>query len=138
MLHGLGDEKVRINDRFFLGGDSFKGFTTGGVSPRDVNTRDALGGKRFYVGTAELTFPLGFPEELGVSGKAFTTVGSVWDASEDGEYGVADPKAARASIGIGAAWKSPFGPIRVDLARAVVKQEIDQTQVFHFSFGTRF
>jgi outer membrane protein insertion porin family len=137
VLNGLG-ERVRINDRFFLGGDSFKGFATGGVGPRDENTRDALGGRRFYVGTAELTFPLGFPEELGVSGKAFTTVGSVWDASEDGEYGVADPKAARASIGIGAAWKSPFGPIRVDLARAIVKQEIDQTQVFHFSFGTRF
>lgn len=137
VMNGLGDH-IRINDRFFLGGDSFKGFTTAGVGPRDAATRDALGGRRFYVGTAELTFPLGFPDELGVSGKAFTTVGSVWDASEDGQPYVEDPKNPRASIGIGAAWKSPFGPIRVDLAKAVVKQEIDQTQIFHFSFGTRF
>jgi len=137
IINGLGDD-VRINDRFFLGGDSFKGFQTAGVSPRDVNTRDALGGRRFYVGTAEVTFPLGFPEELGVSGKAFTTVGSVWDADEDGDPAVSDPRTPRASIGIGAAWKSPFGPIRVDLAKAIVKKEIDQTQIFHFSFGTRF
>jgi outer membrane protein insertion porin family len=137
IMDGMG-ERVRINDRFFLGGDNFKGFATGGVGPRDENTRDALGGKRFYVSTAEVTFPLGFPEELGVSGKAFTTIGSVWDSEEKGEFGVVDTKAARASIGIGAAWKSPFGPIRVDLARAIVKQEVDQTQIFHFSFGTRF
>ncbi|MCC7045723.1 MAG: outer membrane protein assembly factor BamA [Alphaproteobacteria bacterium] len=137
VMAGLG-ERVRINDRFFLGGDNFKGFATGGVGPRDTLTKDALGGRRFYVGTAELTFPLGFPDELGVSGKAFTTVGSAWDASEDGEANVADPKTPRASIGVGAAWKSPFGPIRIDLAKAFVKQDFDQTQFFHFSFGTRF
>jgi len=137
VMNGLGN-RIRINDRFFLGGDSFKGFATGGVGPRDENTRDALGGRRFYVGTAELSFPLGFPDELGVSGKAFTTVGSVWDANEDGEPFVSDVSDARASVGIGAAWKSPFGPIRVDLARAILKQEVDQTQTFHFSFGTRF
>lgn len=136
-MTGLG-EYVRINDRFFLGGDNFKGFAAAGVGPRDELTRDALGGRRFYVTTAELTFPLGFPEELGVSGKAFTTVGSVWDSEETGQAFVSDVKTPRASIGIGAAWKSPFGPIRVDLAKAILKQEVDQTQFFHFSFGTRF
>jgi outer membrane protein insertion porin family len=136
-MNGLG-ERVRINDRFFLGGDNFKGFASGGVGPRDSSTQDALGGRRFYVSTAELTFPLGFPDELGVSGKAFTTVGSAWDANEDGQPFVVDSKTPRASIGVGAAWKSPFGPIRVDLAKAVLKQDVDQTQVFHFSFGTRF
>jgi outer membrane protein insertion porin family len=136
-MNGLG-ERVRINDRFFLGGDNFKGFAAAGVGPRDSATRDALGGRRFYVSTAELTFPLGFPDELGVSGKAFTTIGSAWDANEDGQPNVVDSKSPRASIGVGAAWKSPFGPIRVDLAKAIVKQEVDQTQVFHFSFGTRF
>ncbi len=137
IMNGLG-ERIRINDRFFLGGDNFKGFAAGGVGPRDVITRDALGGRRFYVSTAELTFPLGFPDELGVSGKAFTSIGSAWDAPEDGQPNVSDEKSPRASIGIGAAWKSPFGPIRFDLAKAIVKKEVDQTQIFHFSFGTRF
>jgi len=136
-MTGLG-EYVHINDRFFLGGDSFKGFTAGGIGPRDTSTDDALGGRRMFVTTTELTFPIGFPDELGVSGKAFTMIGSVWDAPEKGQANVADDIAPRASIGVGVAWKSPFGPIRLDLAKAIVKKDYDQTQIFHFSFGTRF
>ncbi len=136
-MTGLG-EYVHINDRFFLGGDSFKGFTSGGIGPRDTSTDDALGGRRFFVSTTELTFPIGFPDELGVSGKAFTTIGSVWDSPEKGQANVADDTTPRASIGVGVAWKSPFGPIRFDLAKAIVKKDYDQTQIFHFSFGTRF
>ncbi|MGQ0674935.1 MAG: outer membrane protein assembly factor BamA [Rhodospirillales bacterium] len=136
-MAGLG-ERVRINDRFFLGGDSFKGFAPGGVGARDVATQDSLGGRKLVLTTAELTFPIGFPDELGVSGKAFTQIGSVWDAPEGGQVNVADDKTPRASIGVGVAWKSPFGPIRVDLAKAVYKRDYDQTQIFHFSFGTRF
>lgn len=136
-MDGLG-ERVRINDRFFLGGDSFKGFAPGGIGARDTSTKDALGGRKMYVSTVELTFPIGFPDELGVSGKAFTQVGSVWDAPEDGKVNVSDDAKPRASIGMGVAWKSPFGPIRVDLAQAVYKRGYDETQFFHFSFGTRF
>ena len=136
-MAGLG-EYIHINDRFFLGGDSFKGFTAGGIGPRDTSTDDALGGRRMFVSTTELTFPIGFPDELGVSGKAFTMIGSVWDVPEKGQANVADDIAPRASIGVGVAWKSPFGPIRLDLAKAVVKKDYDQKQIFHFSFGTRF
>jgi outer membrane protein insertion porin family len=136
-MDGLG-ERVRINDRFFLGGDNFKGFTAGGIGPRDTSTDDALGGRFMAVTTTELTFPIGFPDELGVAGKAFTTIGSLWSAPENGEPNVADDKSPRASIGVGVAWKSPFGPIRFDLAKAVVKKDYDETQIFHFSFGTRF
>ena len=135
-MTGLG-ERIRINDRFFLGGDSFKGFASGGVGPHDLSTRDSLGGRKFYVTTTELSFPLGFPDELGVTGKAFTQIGSVWDTGDSG-FSIGDDKTPRASIGVGMAWKSPFGPIRVDVAKAVVKKDYDQTQLFHFSFGTRF
>jgi len=44
----------------------------------------------------------------------------------------------RVSSGIGMTWTSPFGPIRLDLARAIVKEDRDRTQFFSFSFGTRF
>ena len=136
-MDGLG-KRVRINDRFFLGGDRFKGFTSGGIGSRDTSTDDSLGGRKMYITTAELTFPIGFPDELGVSGKAFTQIGSVWDAPEDGSPNVADSTKPRASVGVGVAWKSPFGPIRLDLAQPVYKRSYDETQIFHFSFGTRF
>ncbi len=42
------------------------------------------------------------------------------------------------SAGAGVAWSSPFGPIRIDLAQAVLKQKYDSTQIFQFSFGTKF
>ncbi|MCP6127616.1 BamA/TamA family outer membrane protein, partial [Klebsiella pneumoniae] len=31
----------------------------------------------------------------------------------------------RVSIGVGVNWNSPFGPLRIDLAKALVKQEGD-------------
>ncbi len=44
---GIGQD-VRINNRFYLGGDSFRGFEAGGVGPRDETTGDSLGGNIFY------------------------------------------------------------------------------------------
>ena len=44
----------------------------------------------------------------------------------------------RVSIGIGANWVSPFGPLRLDLAHALVKQEGDDTKIFSFNVGTQF
>ena len=40
---GTADD-VRISDRYFLGGDSFRGFAARGVGPRDTATDDSLGG----------------------------------------------------------------------------------------------
>jgi outer membrane protein insertion porin family len=44
----------------------------------------------------------------------------------------------RLSIGIGANWTSPFGPLRLDLARAILKQKGDDTKLFTFNVGTQF
>ena len=44
----------------------------------------------------------------------------------------------RMSAGIGFSWKSPFGPIRFDFAKAIRKESFDQTQFFQFNVGTRF
>ncbi|MCX8506583.1 MAG: outer membrane protein assembly factor BamA, partial [Alphaproteobacteria bacterium] len=35
-IFGLNDQLVRINDRFFLGGENFRGFAAGGVGPKDI------------------------------------------------------------------------------------------------------
>jgi len=44
----------------------------------------------------------------------------------------------RLSIGVGVNWQSPFGPLRIDLAKALLKQEGDETKLFSFNVGTQF
>jgi len=131
------DDDVQTTDRFFVGGDSFRGFDTGGIGPRDVGTDDSLGGNLFYVGTAEVSFPLGIAEELGIIGRLFTEAGSLTDIDASGP-GLEDSGDLRASVGFGFTWTSPLGPIRLDFAEAVLSEDYDEEQFFRFSFGTRF
>lgn len=136
-IAGYGDEDVRINERFYLGGTNLRGFKRSGIGPRDATTQDALGGNLFYRGTAELEFPLGLPEEYGVTGRAFTDVGSLWSVDDTGAN-IQDESSLRAAAGLGLSWRSGFGPIRVDLAFPVSKENFDKKEAFRFSFGTQF
>lgn len=136
-VFGFGDDDVRISDRFFLGGDRLRGFQNSGVGPRDLSTDDALGGKQSYSATAELQFPLGLPKHLGVSGALFSDVGTLTELDFDSPL-IADTGSIRFGVGFGVAWQSPFGPIRVDFALPVVKEDFDQTENVRFNFGTRF
>jgi len=54
------------------------------------------------------------------------------------ELYLGDSPSPRLSIGIGFNWVSPFGPIRLDLAKALLKQEGDDTKLFSFNVGTAF
>ena len=131
------DDDVRIINRFFLGGDNLRGFDTSGVGPRDIATGDAVGGKWYYRSSFQASFPLGLPNEFNIKGHIFSDLGSL--GGVDGDAGaVTDTGSLRASVGVGLAWNSPFGPLSFDLARAVLKEEFDDTQFFRFSFGTRF
>jgi outer membrane protein insertion porin family len=137
IIGAYGDSDIQINERYFLGGNTFRGFEKYGVGPRDLTTNDSLGGNQFYRGTAELTFPLGLPDDLGVSGHAFSDIGSLWGLDETGT-GVVDDNLLRGSAGVGVTWISPMGPVRVDLSKPYLKEDYDVEQVFRFSFGTRF
>ncbi len=128
---------IRITDRFFVGGGNLRGFESSGIGPRDLATRDALGGNRYATGTVELKFPLGLPEELGVLGAVFSDFGTLTGVDESGA-GISDSGSLRASVGFGISWRSPFGPIRVDLAAPVADEPEDKTEAFRFTFGTRF
>jgi outer membrane protein insertion porin family len=134
---GIGED-VEIGDRFFVGGNNFRGFEPAGVGPRDKNSGDSLGGNVFYVGTAEVRFPIGLPPELGVNGVAFTQAGSLAKIDDARTSPLFDVGSVRVSTGVGFAWKSPFGPFRIDYATALRKERLDQTQNIFFSFGTRF
>ena len=131
------DDDVRIVDRFFLGGRRLRGFEPSGVGPRDAETGDALGGNRFYSLTGELGFPLGLPDEINLRGAIFTDIGTLATIDETGPE-LLDDSSPRLSIGAGINFRSPLGPIRLDFARAVIKEDYDRTESFRFSFGTRF
>lgn len=136
-IWGLGQD-ILINNRFFLGGDSLRGFQFGGVGPRDLSTNDTLGGNYYARGSVELTLPLGLPSEFGIKAHVFSDVGVLNGVDLTDRTNVANDWKPRASAGVGISWKSPFGPIRIDLAEAFLKESYDETEFFRFSFGTRF
>ena len=133
-IFGINDT-VRIEDRFFVGGDNLRGFATSGIGPRDRATGDALGGRIYYTGTVQLGFPVGLPPELGITGRAFTDFGSLFSPVEPG---IADTRSLRVSAGAGVSWASPLGPIRLDLGIPLVRESFDKKELFRVSFGTRF
>ncbi len=140
-IFGYGGEDVRLFDRFFLGGTSLRGFRFAGVGPRDDLTDDALGGNLLGTGTAELRFPLGLPEEIRMFGRAFVEGGTLTDIDvPDGvsDDVLLDSGSLRASAGLGLSWLSPLGPISIDFAEALLKENEDITETFRVSFGTRF
>jgi outer membrane protein insertion porin family len=136
-VHGLFGKDVRLANRFFLGGDNLRGFKPGGVGPRDNAVGDSLGANKYYAGTLEVSFPLGLPREFGIRGRAFTDFGSAWDVDLSGP-GLLDVNTIRVSAGVGISWKSPFGPVRIDVGVPIKKESFDDKQLIRFSFGTRF
>ncbi|OIQ90917.1 outer membrane protein assembly factor BamA precursor [mine drainage metagenome] len=139
-MNPWGGKSVNITQRYYLGGDTLRGFRDfDGVSPRDLTTLDALGGMWEYNGTAELTFPVGFPKEMGVKGKLFTDFGSIGPVNSGVPTdSVLQSSSLRLSVGTGIVWKSPMGPIDIDFGIPILKQSYDQDQIFRLNFGTRF
>ena len=136
--HVLGlDQDVKISDRFNLGGGSLRGFANMGAGPRDISTDDALGGEWLYSGSTQLIFPLGFPSELGISGRLFGDFGGIGEVNPTNSN-IKDSGGLRVSAGTGIGWVSPFGPINVDLAWALKKESYDKTELLRFNFGSRF
>lgn len=218
---GDGIDDVRLTDRFFLGEPQIRGFDIRGVGPRvvrsstvpglDANgnpineivevtngrqTDDAIGGRTYYLGRAELEIPLGSgARELGLRPSIFVDVGAVFNITQpllltdlqtqrqrtifdsDGNpVGVApeyltvdddgnaaltldavdangnpnpiatnfverffgDSASPRVSVGFGVNWNSPFGPFRIDIAKALLKEPGDDTKLFTFNVGTQF
>ncbi len=137
-IWGVGGQDVRVNNRYFLGDASLRGFEYGGVGARDRATGDALGANWYTSGSAELTFPLGLPKELGIKGKVFS------DAAYVGKPDDYDPQTmeysndVRVAVGTGILWASPMGLINLDFSYALKKADYDKTKVFRLNFGNSF
>ncbi len=146
-VQGWGGEDVRLLDLYFRGGETVRGFDRAGFGPRDLVTGDSLGGQNFWATTAEVRFPLPFiPEDLGISGAAFADAGSLWGAPDniaaldDGvnPFTLADDSTVRASVGVSLLWNSPVGPLRVDYAEPLSKEDYDREQKLRFGASTKF
>jgi outer membrane protein insertion porin family len=221
-----GIDDVRLTDRFYLGEGQIRGFDIRGVGPRVQRVQflpgvvdnlpanipqlarnqiqdDAIGGRAYYLGRAELQIPLGSgAKELGLRPSIFIDAGAVFKVAQpilqtlqaqraavaavapttalplgtpaviggplyftgvitagvpltdiiafnpDGsartavlsfqERFLGDSWKPRVSVGIGVNWNSPFGPFRIDLARALLKEPGDDTKLFTFNVGTQF
>ena len=134
-------------------------FQIAGIGPRDLTfaslgtstQNDALGGKVYAIGSAELSVPTFLPEQYGIRAALFTYVGTegLLDAYDkkttDTTTGLTIPNpqikdalGLRASAGLSIFWKSPMGPIRFDFSQIIKKEPYDITETFRFSTNTRF
>ena len=140
-VHMLNGDNSRVTDRFF-GNGKVRGFDPNGYGPRDTtaDNNDALGGNLFVSARLEADFPIGLPEEYGISGGLFADMGSVW--SLDNAAGTAgtvdDSFHLRSSVGVSVFWTTPIGPLRFNLAKAISKQDYDEEQVFDLTISTKF
>ncbi len=142
-IMGWGGDEVRLLDQFYKGGETIRGFDRLGLGARDALTDDSLGGHTYYVGTAEVRFPIPLvPDELGISGAVFVDAGSVYGVSKSVKTllgaDLEDSSDLRVSAGFGLLWNSPLGPLRGDFGWALIKEEFDKEQVFRFGASTRF
>jgi len=89
---------------------------------------------------AYTTCAIGYSETLGgvCAGSSTNAIGYQSPISPFKETYYASSATPRVSIGIGVNWTSPFGPLRIDLAKALVTQKGDDPKLITFNVGTQF
>jgi len=145
-IQGYGGLTVPIEERFFRGGDTFRGFKIAGIGPRDTSIAGdygAIGGDFYAIGTVQARLPDILPSDYGMNFALFSdfgTLGHLDSPFRCSRYIVTctirDNLALRVSAGISVKWKSPFGPVQIDFGIPVVKAPYDKAQLIHFSAGT--
>ena len=154
-ITGYGGSTVPFYQRFFDGGDTFRGFALAGIGPRDIvapSNTGALGGTVHAIGTAQVRFPSLIPESYGIGLSLFTDFGTLGRVDNlnaatrlctGAQYSgigtcVKDNLAFRGAAGISVQWKSPFGPVQIDLGLPYAKTFYDRAQIIHFSTATGY
>lgn len=155
-IQPLGDDYISRVYRYFLGGESLRGFDIAGVGSRNWAYRNyALGGMWKVNGTTQLNFPIFIPDEYQVKGFVFADYGVLgkppkgdwtWDGGNPaicaayGNPGCSNfvDNAIRASVGFGIYWNTPMGPMNFSWGFPVLKESYDREQLFLLSFETQF
>jgi outer membrane protein assembly complex protein YaeT len=116
--------EIPLAERFFAGGaSSHRGFPDNQAGPRDVDTGFPLGGTGLLFHSTELRFPL-IGDNLG--GVLFHDMGNVFSDVSQISFRVRQKDAALPrpqdfsymvhAVGAGIRYRTPIGPLRVDLA----------------------
>jgi outer membrane protein insertion porin family len=140
------ENDMPLFDRYFPGGlNSIRGFAERSLGPREavtvvVNDPNApggtklktylrpIGGSEELVLNNELSFPL--VQQLNLKGVVFSDIGNAFTQLQG-----LDPSDLRYSVGAGIRWRSPFGPIRIELGKALNPKNDEKTSLLGFSFG---
>ncbi|RWN65890.1 MAG: outer membrane protein assembly factor BamA [Mesorhizobium sp.] len=141
-VQGFGGGDLRIFDHFQSSDRMIRGFAYGGIGPVDSDGfDDHLGGTTYFNASAEAQFPMPvIPESFGLRGAVFADAATLYGSKVSAD--LVDQSTTdmqwRASVGVGLMWASPFGPIRIDYAIPVLKEDTDDVQEFNFGISTRF
>lgn len=139
-IQGYGNDDLRIFDHFQSSDRMIRGFAYGGIGPvDDQGFEDHLGGTTYFNASAEAQFPMPvIPESFGLRGAVFADAATLYGNDVAGVDPSTTDMEWRASVGLGMMWASPFGPIRIDYAIPVLKEDTDDVQEFNFGISTRF
>jgi outer membrane protein insertion porin family len=139
-LGGNNGSELPLYERFFPGGlgggGDVRGYQIYSLGPQvTLFTPDGapfgieeVGGSQELLLSGETTFPI--LQEFGIRGALFVDAGNAFYLHQS--YSVTDLQAA---VGFGIRWRSPFGPIAVDLAFPLNPRHNDQSTVFDFGGG---
>ena len=132
--NSLTDDNIKLTERLFLPSNKLRGFSNGGVGPKDGN--DYIGGN--YAGSVNIvsTLPQLTEQLENFDINVFMDVGNVWGV--DYSSAINQSNKIRSSIGIGAEWLTPVGPLSFSLSETLTKADSDTTESFRFNLGTTF
>ncbi len=131
-----GDEIFPFFKNYTVGGQStLRGFKQSSVGEKTLDTNGqyiTYGGEKMVTLSAETFFPVpGMKNTDSFRMSAFVDAGGVFEDSFSASE-------MRYSMGIGATWLSPFGPLNVSLATPLNDDNLDRTETFQFGMGTNF
>lgn len=129
--------------RYFLGGESLRGFDVAGVGSRNWYYRDySLGGMWKVNGSTQVNFPIFIPDEYQIKGFVFADYGILGkppkgDYEYQGHKNIIDQD-WRTSVGVGIYWNTPMGPMNFSWGWPLHLNEYDDERRFLLSFATQF
>jgi outer membrane protein assembly complex protein YaeT len=138
---GLAEGEISVPERFFAGGsNSFRGQSFDYLGPKDPVTFMPDGGRALLLLNTEMRFPI-LPSFKELSGGVFFDLGNVFSYIRD--IRIQDLEAA---LGLGLRYKTPFGPVRFEIAWNVHTPQVDlvggqprkKTPFFFITIGNVF
>jgi outer membrane protein insertion porin family len=129
---GYGGVPLPFFKNYYAGGPgTVRGYKAFSLGPQDI-FGNATGGAKRVVGSAEVLFPFpGAEKDKSLRLSTFVDAGQVFRNTVT----LSD---LRYSAGLGVAWTSPFGPIRVSIAQPFNDKSGDKIQRLQFTYGTAF